>query len=604
MIDQISLRLDVALDAGAALGAVDSQLTSVNSGLTSVNSGLADVVSGTTGVVQRGDSATAKDTVVLTSSSGSAAKPGAAQKLSNLAVGSVDSGSTDAITGGQLYTQQQRVDSYLGGGADVAAGTTPSYTIQKSAYKSVDTAFGAVDKNLTALNESVVSGTTGVVQRGDSATAKDTVVLTSSSGSAASPGAAQKLSNLAAGSVASTSTDAITGGQLYTQQQRVDSYLGGKADVATGTAPSYTIQKSAYNSVGTALDAVDTNLTTLNESVVSGTTGVVQRGDSATAKDTVVLTSSSGSAASPGTAQKLSNLAAGSVASTSTDAITGGQLYTQQQSVNSYLGGGANIASNIAPSYTIQKKVYSDVGSAFTALDNKLTDLSGSVISGGGGVVQRAEASNTLVLTESGGSVADPGSTQRLSNLSAGAVSASSTDAINGAQLFAINQQLSETNESLLAMQDGLASVTASVAEISIGAGGGSVSGQGANADGAGAAAYGDNSNASGADATAIGENTIASGDQSTASGSGAQATGDKASAYGESSVASGDSSSAIGAGAIASGANATAIGAGSNASADNSVALGAGSVADRENTVSVGSASGARQITNVAAGT
>ncbi|WP_425511571.1 YadA family autotransporter adhesin [Xanthomonas citri] len=475
---------------------MDSQLTSVNSGLTSVNSGLADVVSGTTGVVQRGDSATAKDTVVLTSSSGSAAKPGAAQKLSNLAVGSVDSGSTDAITGGQLYTQQQRVDSYLGGGADVAAGTTPSYTIQKSAYKSVDTAFGAVDKNLTALNESVVSGTTGVVQRGDSATAKDTVVLTSSS------------------------------------------------------------------------------------------------------------TSSSGSAASPGTAQKLSNLAAGSVASTSTDAITGGQLYTQQQSVNSYLGGGANIASNIAPSYTIQKKVYSDVGSAFTALDNKLTDLSGSVISGGGGVVQRAEASNTLVLTESGGSVADPGSTQRLSNLSAGAVSASSTDAINGAQLFAINQQLSETNESLLAMQDGLASVTASVAEISIGAGGGSVSGQGANADGAGAAAYGDNSNASGADATAIGENTIASGDQSTASGSGAQATGDKASAYGESSVASGDSSSAIGAGAIASGANATAIGAGSNASADNSVALGAGSVADRENTVSVGSASGARQITNVAAGT
>jgi len=68
------------------------------------------------------------------------------------------------------------------------------------------------------------------------------------------------------------------------------------------------------------------------------------------------------------------------------------------------------------------------------------------------------------------------------------------------------------------------------------------------------------------------------------------------ASATGANSVAAGPT-------ATASGSNAVAVGNGANASADNSVALGSGSVADRANTVSVGSAGGERQITNVAAG-
>lgn len=55
---------------------------------------------------------------------------------------------------------------------------------------------------------------------------------------------------------------------------------------------------------------------------------------------------------------------------------------------------------------------------------------------------------------------------------------------------------------------------------------------------------------------------------------------------------------------ATASGANATAIGGNAQASANNSVALGANSVADRENSVSVGAAGNERQITNVKGGT
>ncbi|OQR36461.1 hypothetical protein BWR15_09065 [Pseudomonas sp. T] len=58
------------------------------------------------------------------------------------------------------------------------------------------------------------------------------------------------------------------------------------------------------------------------------------------------------------------------------------------------------------------------------------------------------------------------------------------------------------------------------------------------------------------------------------------------------------------GAGAEASGANSAAIGTRAKATASNSVALGNDSIADRSNSVSVGSAGSERQITNLAAGT
>ena len=55
---------------------------------------------------------------------------------------------------------------------------------------------------------------------------------------------------------------------------------------------------------------------------------------------------------------------------------------------------------------------------------------------------------------------------------------------------------------------------------------------------------------------------------------------------------------------ASATGKDSVAVGTGASATADNSVAIGAGSVADRADTVSVGSAGAERQISNVSAGT
>jgi trimeric autotransporter adhesin len=65
-----------------------------------------------------------------------------------------------------------------------------------------------------------------------------------------------------------------------------------------------------------------------------------------------------------------------------------------------------------------------------------------------------------------------------------------------------------------------------------------------------------------------------------------------------------GTGSTAVGSGAIAAGDNSSSLGTNASATGNNAVALGQGSVADRDNSMSVGAAGSERQITNVAAGT
>ena len=71
------------------------------------------------------------------------------------------------------------------------------------------------------------------------------------------------ITGVLAGTVAAGSTEAINGGQLYTANQRVAAAFGGGAGLDVNgqlTAPSYTVQGTAYNNVGGAVSALDTAL--------------------------------------------------------------------------------------------------------------------------------------------------------------------------------------------------------------------------------------------------------------------------------------------------------------------------------------------------------
>ncbi len=149
-------------------------------------------------------------------------------------------------------------------------------------------------------------------------------------------------------------------------------------------------------------------------------------------------------------------------------------------------------------------------------------------------------------------SVGSEGNERTITNVAAGRVTADSTDAINGSQLYATNQAVEGLGVRMTTVENTVNNITENISNITTGQAGMFQTSK---------------------DATA--PVPTPSGKNSAAGGSGATAAGD----------------------------NSLAVGNDSKATADNSVALGNGSVADRANTVSVGSAGNERQVTNVAAG-
>src|SRR5699024_6827655 len=175
-----------------------------------------------------------------------------------------------------------------------------------------------------------------------------------------------------------------------------------------------------------------------------------------------------------------------------------------------------------------------------------------------------------------------------------GEISDTSTDAVNGSQLYQTNQNVSNLGDQVDNITDGSSGMFQVSQDNNTPQP--DPSGHDSVAGGAGATASGDHS-------VAVGNDSQATGDQSTALGNESEALGDDSTALGNGAVASKDGSTAVGQGSQATGDNSTALGQGADAKGDNSVALGQGSVADEDNVVSVGSKGSERKVTNVAAG-
>ncbi|GLQ46165.1 hypothetical protein GCM10007862_12160 [Dyella lipolytica] len=384
---------------------------------------------------------------------------------------------------------------------------------------------------------------------------------------------ARTLTGVANGNVSATSLDAVNGSQLYGVSSSVASALGGGSTVnADGSisAPSYTVGGTTVNSIGGAISNIDgrvtqnsSDISDLNDQISSGTVGLVQQNPT-TGNLTVGANTGGASVDFTGTAgpRVLTGVANGTG---DTDAATIAQLKAM---------GLFDPNSNLP----LAAVVYDGV------------DLSSVTFGGSNGTL--------------------------LNNVAPGLIASGSMQAVNGGQLFDLQQNF-QSQFSLLtgqynSLNDRVGTIEQSIADGSIG---GPVPSPG---PGSGSTQVGDGANASGTNSTAVGTNAVASGDNSTATGAGSQATGSNSTANGAGAVASGSNSTATGANSVASGSNSTAnganasatgtnstaLGANSSATGNNSVALGAGSVADRDNTVSVGSPGNERQITNVAAGT
>ncbi|MGU2445133.1 ESPR-type extended signal peptide-containing protein [Burkholderia cenocepacia] len=569
-----------------------------------------DIGSGTLGLVQQakpGD-----DITVGANTDGNAvdfsSKTGA-RTLKGVAAGDVSATSTEAVNGSQLHGVSDSVASAIGGGATVnpdGSISAPSFTVgDGSGGTKIVNSVGDVVTNLdgrTTTNEGDIkkladdigSGTLGLVQQakpGD-----DITVGANTDGNAvdfSSKTGARTLKGVAAGDVSATSTEAVNGSQLHGVSESVASAIGGGAAVnpdGSISAPSFTVGDGSggtkiVNSVGDVVTNLDGRVTTnegglkkLSEQLESGTLGLVQQ-DAMTGGITV-------------------------------GANTGGSV------VNFAGTGGARVLSGVANGVDDD-----DVVTVSQLRATGLIDYTGKEV----GAVTYDSGLNFDTVTFAGTFGT------KLQRVAAGEISATSMDAINGSQLFDLQEQFAKQYGELSGQFGDLSNrfddLSDRLGELETNPGtGGPGTGDGSTVVGEGAVASGENSSAlgekalasgenssavgqgavaSGSNGSAIGQGSTASGSNSSAVGQGAVASGNNGSAVGQGAVASGENGTALGQGAVASGKDSTALGQGASATGSGSVAIGQGSVASEANTVSFGNGTeeGNRRLVNIADG-
>ncbi|MHA0277958.1 YadA-like family protein [Escherichia coli] len=318
----------------------------------------------------------------------------ATSKITNVKDGDLTAGSTDAVNGSQLKTTN---DAVAANTTNIATNTT----------------------NITNLTDAVDS-------LGD-----DSLLWNATAGAFSAKhgtnGTDSKITNLLAGTVSSDSTDAINGSQLYGLADSFTSYLGGGADISDAgvlTGPTYTIGGTDYNNVGDALAAINTSFSTsLGDALLWDATA--KGGDGAF----------SAGRGKDNTASIITNVADGAISSTSSDAINGSQLYDTSKYIADTLGGDAEVNADgtiTAPTYAIAGGSYSNVGDALEAIDTTLDDalLWDATANGGNGAFSAAHGKDKTASV--------------ITNVANGAISATSSDAINGSQLYTTNKYIAD----------------------------------------------------------------------------------------------------------------------------------------------------------------
>ncbi|EFH1574639.1 adhesin, partial [Escherichia coli] len=235
--------------------------------------------------------------------------------------------------------------------------------------------------------------------------------------------ATNKISNVQAGIVSSDSTDAINGSQLYGLADSFTSYLGGGADISdTGvlTGPTYSIGGTDYTNVGDALAAINTSFSdSLGDALLWDTTAGKFSAKHGINNDPSVIT----------------DVANGAVSSTSSDAINGSQLYGVSDYIADALGGNAVVnadGSITTPTYAIAGGSYNNVGDALEAIDTTLDDalLWDATVNDGAGAFSAGRGVDNTA--------------SKITHVANGAISATSSDAINGSQLYTTNKYITD----------------------------------------------------------------------------------------------------------------------------------------------------------------
>lgn len=561
------------------------------------------------------------------------------RQITYVAKGDINANSTDAVTGAQIYSLSQSVADRLGGGASVNSDGTvnaPLYKVGTGIYNNVGSALSALNTSITNTEASVAG------------LAEDALLWdgNTSAFSANHSGSDSKITNLAAGTLAADSTDAVNGSQLFDTNEKVDQNT---ADITTNT------DSINQNTTDIAANTASINQNTTD--IATNTTNINSLSNSVTTltDDALLWDAASGAfnANRNGNASKIINVAAGDLSEDSTDAVNGSQLYETNQKVDQNTSAIADINTSIT-NLSSDNLSWNETTSSFSAshgssTTNKITNVAaGELSEGSTDAVNGSQlfetnekvdqnttdiAANTTNITQNSTaienlntSVSDintsitgltdnallwdedigafsanhGGSISKITNVAAGALSEDSTDAVNGSQLYETNQKVDQN--------------TSAIADINT-----SITNLGTDAlswddeEGAFSASHG----TSGTNKiTNVAAGEIASDSTDAVNGSQlyetnllisqynesiSQLAGDTSETYitengtgvkyirtndngleGQDAYATGNGATAVGYNAVASGASSLALGENSSSSIDGSIALGSGSTSNR----------------------
>ncbi|HAB2733211.1 TPA_asm: hemagglutinin, partial [Salmonella enterica subsp. enterica serovar Enteritidis] len=279
----------------------------------------------------------------------SASRSGSASKITNLAAGTLAADSTDAVNGSQLYETNQRVDQ------------------NTSAIADINTSITNLSSDNLSWNETTSS-------------------FSASHGSSTT----NKITNVAAGELSEESTDAVNGSQLFETNEKVDQNT---TDIAANTT-NITQNSTAIENLNTSVSDINTSITGLTDNALLWD------------EDIGAFSANHG-----GSTSKITNVAAGALSEDSTDAVNGSQLYETNQKVDQNTSAIADINTSIT-----------NLGTDALSWDDEEGAFSASHGTSG---------------------------TNKITNVAAGEIASDSTDAVNGSQLYETNMLISQYSESI-----------------------------------------------------------------------------------------------------------------------------------------------------------
>ncbi|WP_375667110.1 MULTISPECIES: hypothetical protein, partial [unclassified Bartonella] len=358
--------------------------------------------------------------------------------ISGVIGGTISKDSIEAINGSQLFETNEKVASYFGGGAKYEEGqwTAPTFTVktvkdggsdvEDKEYKTVAEALAGVGASITNVRKEINNEITNVVS--------DSLVKWDED---------KQLIKIGAEKYGNKITISDNDGKNRT--------LSGVKDAEQ--------DNDAVNK-----GQLDASLKELSTSLQSEDSAVVhydKKEEGETDYTNITLGKGKGS-----TSVGLHNVADGKIIKDSHDVITGGQINKIGEDIAKFLGGASSFKdgaltvptyeiSNISDKGEVARSSYNDVGSAFAGLDsnienvnNNLTNKFNEFTQNITNITQEVQGDALLWDKTKGAFVSTHGDNKennKLTSLKNGDITAASSDAIAGNQLYSLGYSVAKT---------------------------------------------------------------------------------------------------------------------------------------------------------------